>query len=230
MAKPFRPMTRATQPTVSSPRHQAPATGSAAPRLLDVGSGRRNRPHPHPIFAQWSIVRLDIDKSVEPDLVGSITDLRGTVPDASFDAVWSSHNIEHLYTHELPGALSEMKRVLKPHGFALLTCPDLEQIGKLIAGGDIERTIYTAPAGPISVIDMLFGHTASITRGNLFMAHHTGFTVDRLGKVLQGAGFAEAWVAPGPSIDLWAAALMPQTDRARLKDMLAKTEQRFLVA
>jgi SAM-dependent methyltransferase len=198
-------------------------------RVLDAGAGAKNNTRLHSIFAGWQVVRLDINPAVQPDVVGTITNLRGRIQDACFDAVWSSHNIEHLYAHEVPAALGEIKRILKPDGFAFITCPDLEQIGALIAGGNVDRTIYTSPAGPITVIDMLFGHSASISRGNVYMAHNTGFTVPRLGAALQNAGFVESWVAAGPQIDIWAAALMPRTDRAALKALLAKTKQRFLV-
>ena len=198
-------------------------------RVLDAGAGPPNNKRLHPIFAGWSVLRLDIDPAARPDILGSITDLRNRIPDASFDAVWSSHNIEHLHSHEVPVALSEIRRILKPDGFAFITCPDLEQIARLIAGGDVERPIYMSAAGPISVIDMLYGHTASITRGNSYMAHNTGFTVSRLGSALQKAGFAESWVAPGRALDIWAVALMKQTDGASLKTTLAKTDQRFLI-
>ena len=39
------------------------------------------------------------------------------VEDAYVDAVFSSHNIEHLYAHEVAEALSEFKRVLNEDGF-----------------------------------------------------------------------------------------------------------------
>lgn len=197
-------------------------------RVLDVGAGSPNSPRIHPIFAGWQVVRQDINPSTRPDVLGSITDLRRQVPDDSFDGVWSSHNIEHLFSHEVPMALSEIRRMLKPDGFALITCPDLGQIARLLLEGDIERTIYTSPAGPISVLDMLYGHTASITAGNRFMAHNTGFTQGRLGSVLQKAGFSESWVGAGPKIDLWAVALMPKADRDRVKTLLRKTSEAFL--
>ena len=230
MHKPFRPIlshtnvsqsANASQPTNARPQAQQR-------RVLDAGAGPPNSSRVHAVFSGWTVVRQDINPDVKPDILGSITNLRGKVNDATFDAVWSSHNIEHLYDHEVAMSLSEIKRILKPDGFALITCPDLEQIGRLIAGGDVERTIYNSPAGPISVLDMLFGHTASITKGNAYMAHNTGFTVARLGNALQKAGFAEAWVAAGPSIDLWAAALMPKTDTRQLRELLANTDQKFL--
>jgi SAM-dependent methyltransferase len=198
------------------------------PRVLDAGAGPPSSARLHPVFAGWTVVRLDIDPAAKPDILGSIINLKGKVADQSFDAVWSSHNVEHLYAHEVPLALAEFKRILKPDGFALITCPDLEQIGRLIAAGDVERTIYNSPAGPITVIDMLFGHTPSIARGNTYMAHNTGFTVTRLGTALQKAEFAESWVAVGQSIDIWAVALMPRTNRTALKEQLARTNERFL--
>ena len=49
-----------------------------------------------------------------------------SVSSESLDAVFSSHNIENLYPHEVPVALSEFLRVLKPDGFVVITCPDLQ--------------------------------------------------------------------------------------------------------
>jgi predicted SAM-dependent methyltransferase len=40
------------------------------------------------------------------------------VASESVDAIFSSHNIEHLYPHEVPVALAEFIRVLKPGLFA----------------------------------------------------------------------------------------------------------------
>ena len=64
---------------------------------------------------QWREIRFDIDPSVAPDIIGTMTDM-STVATASVDAVFSSHNIEHLYPHEVPVALAEFLRVLKDGG------------------------------------------------------------------------------------------------------------------
>lgn len=50
------------------------------------------------------------------------------VPAASVDAIFFSHNIEYLEAHEEPIALAEFRRVLRPGGFVLITCPDLKAI------------------------------------------------------------------------------------------------------
>lgn len=88
--------------------------------FLHVGCGgkRKNRTTSGFNRPDWSELRMDIDESVQPDIVGTMLDM-SAVPDASVDALYSSHNIEHLYHHELSQALAEFKRVLKPKGFVL---------------------------------------------------------------------------------------------------------------
>ena len=49
--------------------------------------------------------------------------------------------------------------------------------------------LYQSPAGPIHAIDVVYGHRASISRGNRLMAHRTGFTARTLGARLVDAGF-----------------------------------------
>ncbi|SMP82757.1 Methyltransferase domain-containing protein [Desulfonatronum zhilinae] len=95
----------------------------------------------------WHEVRLDIDACVSPDIIGTITDMTN-VADASMDAIFSSHNIEHLYPHEVPKALAEFNRVLKPDGFLVVTCPDLQSVCTLIAENKLTEPAYTTPAGP----------------------------------------------------------------------------------
>ena len=64
-------------------------------------------------------------------------------------------------------------------------------------------------AGPVSPLDMLFGHNLSIQKGNSFMAHRTGFTAKRLGNLLIQAGFKEVRIIHGDNYDLWAIAIAP---------------------
>jgi len=79
------------------------------------------------IFAHevWHEIRIDVEPQSEPDLVASITELRSSVAMQSFDAIWSSHTLEHLYAHEAPTALAEFGPALKPDSFALVTSPDM---------------------------------------------------------------------------------------------------------
>jgi SAM-dependent methyltransferase len=187
-------------------------------RVLNAGSGPDLPGRVHPIFSveNWDQVRLDADAAARPDLLGSIANMRGLIPDASFDAVWSSHSLEHLFAHEVLPALKEFRRILKDDGFALITTPDLEAVAKLVVEGRIDDTAYVSPAGPITALDMMFGHSAAIALGRGFMAHNTGFTTDRLGRLILESGFPEAYITTISTFDLWALAVMPKTDHLPL--------------
>ena len=189
----------------------------AAKTVLNVGSGFYAPERLHSAFRNpgWKEVRYDIDTVVKPDIVGSIVDM-AAVASGSCDAIWCSHNLEHLHTYEVPKALSEFRRVLNPGGFALITTPDLEGIAELVVAGRTEDTAYQSPAGPITALDMLFGLSSAIASGNHFMAHNTAFTADRLGRLLIDAGFAEAFTKRGPAYDVWALGVMPDTDIQRV--------------
>lgn len=170
---------------------------------------------------QWREIRLDIDPSVAPDIIGTMTDM-SAVTTASVDAIFSSHNIEHLYPHEVPVALGEFKRVLKPDGFAVITCPDLKSVCALIADDKLTEAAYTSPAGPIAPLDILFGHRPAMAKGNLFMAHRCGFTERVLSRTLQAAGFAAVGtLARGraPFFDLWAVASMSARSEEAMRQL-----------
>lgn len=175
--------------------------------LLHVGSGAKDsRKLPDRYDSrEWTEIRLDIDPGVTPDIVGDIRDMQ-EVKSVSFDALFSSHNLEHLYPHEVSLALSEFFRVLKPGGHAFIACPDLQSIAMYVAQGNLTEPIYESQAGPISPIDVLFGYRPSLAQGNLFMAHRTGFTDQTLAQSLSNVGFENIRVMKTgkPPFDLWA--------------------------
>jgi len=195
-----------------------------AKRLLNAGSGPAIG-GTHPAFdpSRWKEVRIDVDPRTAPDLVGSISDMRGVVEDNSFDAVWCSHCIEHLHDHEVLPALREFRRILSDDGFVIISCPNIEAVAKLVVSEDIESVAYISQAGPIRLLDMIFGHSPSIEAGHVHMAHRTGFTVDRLGRLAVNACFAEARVLGGENYDLWAALMMPKADAAALASLFEDT-------
>lgn len=175
--------------------------------FLHVGCGPKHKDRTTRGFNtnHWKELRFDIDEAVQPDLVGTMTDM-SSVASGSVDAVFSSHNIEHLYPHDVPVALAEFLRVLKPDGFAVITCPDLQSVCALIAEDKLTEPAYTSPAGPIAPLDILYGHRPAMARGNLYMAHRCGFTQKVLTGTLQAAGFAAvaAKRRGHPYYDLWA--------------------------
>jgi len=150
----------------------------------------------------WIERRLDIDPAVQPDIVASITDMKPVV-DASVDGVFSSHNLEHLYAHEVAVALGEFFRVLKPGGVVLVTMPDLQSVAAAVAENKLEDMLYMSPAGPICPLDVLYGFRPAIARGNIFMAHKTGYTATTLQQKLEAAGFTAVRVERGNAYDLW---------------------------
>jgi SAM-dependent methyltransferase len=192
-----------------------PAPGSVprpadAKIVLHVGCGAVGVGRLHPQFrgAEWREIRLDIDAGARPDILASITHMPAVVSD-SIDAVWSSHNLEHLQHHEVPLALAEFLRVLKPGGQLLLTLPDLQKVAELVAADRLDEPAYVAPSGPITPLDMIYGHSPSLARGNQFMAHRTGFTPTTLLKFLVQAGFVDILLRRGTELDLWGRAYKP---------------------
>ena len=191
--------------------------------FLHVGCGPKRKDQTTAGFADWNELRFDIDESVQPDMVGTMTDM-SSVSSESVDAVFSSHNIEHLYPHEVPVALSEFLRVLKPDGLAVITCPDLQTVCALVAEDKLTEPAYTSPAGPIAPLDILYGHRPAMATGNLFMAHRCGFTKKVLTATLQASGFKSvASMSRGhPYFDLWALATKAELNEEELL-ALAKT-------
>ena len=188
--------------------------------FLHVGCGPKRKDRTTAGFADWSELRFDIDESVQPDLVGTMTDM-SSVSSGSVDGVFSSHNIEHLYPHEVPVALSEFLRVLKPDGFAVITCPDLQAVCALVAEDKLTEPAYTSPAGPIAPLDILYGHRPPMARGNLYMAHRCGYTDKVLSGTLQSSGFKRvASMKRGtPYFDLWALATKSDLNEEELLSM-----------
>ena len=136
----------------------------------------------------WKEIRLDIDQSVNPDILGSLTDMN-KVNSGSIDAIYSAYNLDHIYAHEIPSALKEFKRVLSEDGIAIVRCPDIQTICEVIAQDKLLEPLYESPIGPIFPIDILFGNRKEIAGGNEFMAKKVGFTYSVLNQIFGEAGF-----------------------------------------
>lgn len=191
-------------------------------KFLHVGCGRSYKDSTTPGFAteKWQEVRLDIDKTVKPDIVSSVLDL-SIIDPGSFDAIYSSHNIEHVYAHEVPIMLREFLRVLNNGGFFIVACPNLIPVARLIVEDKLTEPAYTSPAGPISPLDILHGHGASIERGNEFMAHKTGFTPKSLNTALLEAGFQSVAVLPRDAqLDIWGVATKLPENKVKMMEIV----------
>ena len=172
--------------------------------FLHVGCGPQNKSGLRGFDSvEWREIRFDIDPSVKPDIVGTLTDMHA-VATGSVDAVYSSHNIEHVFTHEVHSVLLEFHRVLTEDGIVVLTCPDLVSVCQAVANGKLLEPLYESSAGPISPIDVLYGHRDFVAGGKTYMAHKTGFTYATLNDALFKAGFKFNLGAARPSCyDLW---------------------------
>ncbi|MDB5814914.1 MAG: hypothetical protein JWN23_2031 [Rhodocyclales bacterium] len=164
--------------------------------LLHVGCGFSTIQNLPSYFQEgtWEELRYDINEAVKPDIVGSLQDM-SIIENSSIDAIFSSHNIEHVWSFEVPVVLAEFLRVLKPDGVAVVLCPDILSVAQAITYGALTNPLYVSPAGPISAIDIMYGHQADIQRGNIFMAHKTAFTAQTLSTELMSVGFVGSVVA-----------------------------------
>jgi ubiquinone/menaquinone biosynthesis C-methylase UbiE len=124
----------------------------------------------------------------------------------------------------VPLALAEFKRVLKPDGFAIITCPDLQSVFALVAEDKLTDAAYISPAGLITPLDILYGHRPPMARGNLYMAHRCGFTQKVLTGTLQASGFATVATSRRghPCFDLWAVASVSSRDESALRALAAE--------
>lgn len=149
-------------------------------RILHVGCGGERLPP----WLPGEEVRLDIDERHSPDIVASMLDM-GDI--GGFDAVFTSHTLEHVYPHEVPVALAECRRVLKDGGALILFVPNLENVRPT------EDVVYVSPCGPVTGLDMIYG-ARWLLKDMPFMAHHTGFVPGTLAQALNDAGFSRVEV------------------------------------
>jgi predicted SAM-dependent methyltransferase len=124
-------------------------------------------------------LNLNIQPGPHVDAVGTCVDL-GQFAAESFEQVYASHVIEHLgYKAELPTALAEIHRVLKPGGAFFVSVPDLEVLCRLFVRPELK------PEERFRVMRMMFG--GQMDEHDF---HKTGFTGHMMQAFLSGAGFS----------------------------------------
>lgn len=143
--------------------------------ILHVGCGKQ----PLPEWLSGREVRLDINPDVSPDIIAPMTEL-GDI--GQFDAVYTSHALEHLAPHDVKKCLSEFRRVVRTGGAVIIIVPDLEDIKPTL------EVVYVSEAGPITGLDMYYGK-ADMVEVNPYMAHKTGFVSETLSLAMREAGF-----------------------------------------
>ena len=117
--------------------------------LVNLGSGPKGSAWLPAMFADWRELRVDADPTSAPDLLADITDL-SAIETGSIDAIWSAHCLEHLYLHQVAGAIAEMHRILTDDGFMCLIVPDLQVLAEYIVNDKLHEVVYQSPAGPVT--------------------------------------------------------------------------------
>jgi hypothetical protein len=105
-----------------------------------------------------------------------------------------------------------------------LPVPDLQSVAELIAQDKLMEAAYQSPAGPISPLDILYGHRPALAAGNLWMAHHSGFTLRSLMSAMRESGFASVIGRrqPAPAYALWVIATKTQQPESALRTLAAE--------
>ena len=159
-------------------------------KFLHIGCGSKRKDSTTKVFNSdsWEEVTLDIDEGVNPDIIGTMTDL-SMIEDSSFDAIYSSHNIEHLFLYDALVAVKEFYRILKSTGYILVVCPDIiSTCEAIVEKGPLEPLYYiknkktgeTSKDLWVSGIDILYGWRRAINAENNFMAHKFGYSEESL--------------------------------------------------
>jgi len=177
-------------------------------KLLHVGCGTFTKKDTIPYFFSdlWHEIRFDIDPTVKPDIIGLLTDM-SALESESVDAIYSAHNIKHLFAHEVDLALAEFYRILKSDGFLVITCPDIQSLCKLIGERGLHEVAYHSQSGPITAHDILYGYEPDLKKGNVYMAHKCGFDTYLMHEKIIKAGFFDcATFVAASNFSLWAVA------------------------
>lgn len=188
---------------------------STKAQVLHIGCGRQSFGGvAAKVFnpANYQEVRVDIDVSVKPDIVASMTNL-SMISNESVDGIYSSHNLEHLYPHEVSIAAREFFRILSTKGVVLITLPDIEQVARSIIEVGLENPLFQAGPNSIAALDILYGFRPAMARGNSYMAHRMGFTSNTLANYFVQAGFRQVEVQPDGAWNLWAIAYKNKPDQ-----------------
>ena len=190
--------------------------------FLHIGCGHNKKSDTTPGFNQefWVEKRVDINPDVSPDILADMLDM-SMIPSGSIDAVFSSHNIEHLYPYQVNTALKEFHRVLDDNGYLVITCPNIKALGHLLTEDKVLETLYESESGPVTAIDILYGFRPSLALGNHYMAHRCGFTKKILIACLKEASFKSiaSFDRASPEFDIWTIASKQIIEREKLSDL-----------
>lgn len=185
-------------------------------KLLNVGGNNKLIPIPH-YYNGWQHDLLDFDKNLKPDVLCDAREL-SSLASSIYDSVYCSHNLEHYYDHDVERVLNGFLHILNDKGFVYIVVPDIKGVVETMIDKklDIEDVLYTSPAGPITVKDVIYGWGLEIKKShNDFFAHKTGFTQKSLNRALHLAGF-KSILCIAKNLEIIAIAFKKQLDDSEL--------------
>jgi len=118
---------------------------------------------------------VDINKYPNVDIISPVDKLSFAV-DNSIEEIYASNILEHFSHLRTQEVLNEWNRVLKPRGKIFISVPDIEGIVDFISKYGYSRWIEEILYG---------GHTDKFNR------HYAGFTLDKIIRQLENAGFKD---------------------------------------
>jgi SAM-dependent methyltransferase len=163
--------------------------------VLNVGGGSAAIDIPA-YYDGWVHKMLDVAAAPGVDIVHDARDLTA-LPAAQYDAIYCSNNLEHYYKHDGRKVLAGFIHLLKPGGVVEIRVPDMPAVFRMMLEQslDIDDELYSSPAGPITVHDVIYGWGRAIeTSGSEHYAHKCGFTGASLAMMLFEAGFQDIQV------------------------------------
>jgi len=136
--------------------------GHLAGRVLDVGGARRRGTFRPPAGARWVVADVSVARTAGNGL-GVGADIQALPFRAgAFDAVKATEVLEHV--PDVPGALAECRRVLRPGGHLVITVPFLERVH----GDPGDYTRYTRSMWERLLAEAGLRPTAIVSQGGFF--------------------------------------------------------------
>jgi hypothetical protein len=161
-------------------------------RVLCIGGGNELASMPYH-YAAWNKTLLSEQLREGAHLLKSTLRLSER-EEATFDAVYCSHQLKNHALHEGGQILNGIRRLLKPGGFVHLKVPDVTVLmhQMLKSGHDLEDVAYISAVGPISYHDVFWGlSTALGDPGRPGAGHKSGYSLKVLNRVLSDNGFMD---------------------------------------
>lgn len=156
--------------------------------VLNLGAGGTPLEAQTQFFNGWKEIRVDIPQ-LNPDVADDIRELKN-IPSKFADAIWACHVVEHIHWHDQHKMFTNMMRVLKDDGIAVIRVPDIGSIADKIKDG-FNSELYRIGNRVFTPMDIVYGHRdyfTNIESVNYANCHKVGFTEQSLTALLKEFG------------------------------------------